>query len=165
MSTFEIANIKPLPSDEILNFGIYLHIVNATAVPPHLVLSINGKSFSLSTKGPALDGNMEQTLRFLKYKKVKTLFVKLKLPLLVTQEDLLHKIRLITSSYPRVDVGVATCLSPIKDFCKEVYDTNASDVQLIFDLLPRLADQELVLEQSSLQFVLLMSHSSSSLSS
>ncbi len=144
MSTFEIANIKPLPNDELLNFGIYLHIVNATTIPPHLVLSINGKVFSLSTKGPVLDGNMEQNLRFLKYKKVKTLFVKLKLPPLVTQEDLLHKIRMITSAYPRVDVGVATCLTPIKDFCKKIYETDASGVQLIFDLLPRLSDKELV---------------------
>ena len=146
MSQFKIANIKPLLHDEFLNSGIYLHIVNATTVPPHLVLSINGKVFSLSTKGPSLDGNMEQTLRFLKFKKVKTLFVKLKLPLLVTQEDLLHKIRLITSAYPRVDVGMATCLTPIKDFCNEVYFTNTNDVQLIFDLLPRLSDQELVEE-------------------
>jgi hypothetical protein len=146
MSKFKIDNIKPLLNDEFLNFGIYLHIVHATTVPPHLVLSINGKVFSLSTKGPSLDGNMEQTLRFLKAKKVKTLFVKLKLPLLVTPKDLLEKIRLITSAYPRVDIGVATCLTPIKDFCSDVYATNINDVQLIFDLLPKLSDQELVEE-------------------
>ena len=144
MSIFTINNIQPLLHDEFLNDGIYLHIVHATTVPPHLVLSINGKIFSLSTKGPSLDGSMEQNLRFLRYKNVKTLFVKLKLPMLVTSTDLLKKIRTIVSAYPRVDIGIATCLTPIKDFCSEMYHTNTSDVQLIFDLLPKLKEQDLV---------------------
>lgn len=146
MSIFTINNINALTHDEFLNNGIYLHIVHATTVPPHLVLSINGKIFSLSTKGPSLDGSMEQNLRFLRFKNIKTLFVKLKLPLLVTQNDLLKRIRTIVSAYPRVDIGIATCLSPIKDFCNEIYHTNTNDVQLIFDLFPKLKEQGLVEE-------------------
>ncbi len=144
MLVFKIDNIKPLVSDELLNHGIYLHIVHATTAPPHLVLSINGKIFALSTKGPSIDGNMEQNLRFLRYKRVKTLFVKLKLPLLISSTDLLKKIRSIVTAYPRVDIGIATCLTPIKEFCSEIYQTNTQDVQLIFDLFPKLKDQQLV---------------------
>ena len=77
MSIFTINNINALTHDEFLNNGIYLHIVHATTVPPHLVLSINGKIFSLSTKGPSLDGSMEQNLRFLRFKNIKTLFVEI----------------------------------------------------------------------------------------
>lgn len=144
MLVFKIDNIKPLVSDELLNHGIYLHIVHATTAPPHLVLSINGKIFALSTKGPSIDGNMEQNLRFLRYKRVKTLFVKLKLPLLISSTDLLKKIRSIVTAYPRVDIGIATCLSPVKLFFEEVYNLSMKDLNYLFQLLPALYSEKLI---------------------
>ena len=126
MSIFTINNINALTHDEFLNNGIYLHIVHATTVPPHLVLSINGKIFSLSTKGPSLDGSMEQNLRFLRFKNIKTLFVKLKLPLLVTQNDLLKRIRTIVSAYPRVDIGIGVVYLVAKIFNRRQTGSNTN---------------------------------------
>ncbi|MFT6747602.1 MAG: hypothetical protein ACJAZ2_001958 [Glaciecola sp.] len=129
---------------EYLKEGVYLLLLNALNVPPHLLLVVSGKVFSITTLGPLLDEDVDKYLRLIDKQKLPTLFVKLSLPTIFTATDLLDKVRSITNSYPRVDVGMATCLNPIKDFCSDIYSVNKKQINLVFDLLDELKLQEAI---------------------
>lgn len=138
-----ISNIC-LANDALLMNDIYLVLLNATNIPPHILLSINGKLFTLTVKGPTVDGELTNLLRLIRKQNTPTLFVKLKVPLLFTMDDLNAEIRKYTLGYNRVDVGIATCLSPIKDFCFSVYKTQVQKINFVFDLIPQLDKQAIV---------------------
>ena len=143
MSKYRIDEIQEL-NEGLLQGGVYLVLMHALTVPPHLLLLVSGKVFSISTMGPAVDEEIGRYLTLIKKRSVKTLFVKIKVPELFTASELREKIRRITLEYPRVDVGVATCLSPIRDFCEETLAIDRSEISLVFDLLDSLKRQEAV---------------------
>lgn len=143
MSDFKILDLLPL-HEEQLKEGVYLLILNARTVPPHLLLTVSGKVYGISTKGPSFDTSVDVYMNYVKKKCVESVFVKLKLPAIYTDKQMLDSVRSIVKAYPRVDIGAATCLSPIKDFMSEVYSTEIHDVHLIFDLLPKLKSQGVI---------------------
>ena len=120
---------------------VYLVLLYATRIPPHLLISINGKIFTLNISGPSVDGELPALLKLIRKKNIETVFIRLALPPLFTLDQLSKEIRSCTLAYPRVDIGIATCLTPIKDFCHTVYDTESKNVNLIFDLLPKLQEK------------------------
>jgi hypothetical protein len=134
-----------LPATEVVLMNdVYLILLHATRTPPHLLLSINGKTFTLSVKGAAVDGELPALLTLIRRKNIETLFIRLTLPALFTLEQLKAEIRSCTLAYPRADIGIATCLTPINDFCHLVYDTESKNINLIFDLLPKLEQKNLM---------------------
>lgn len=139
-SFYKISNLLHA-NDTLLQNDVYLILLYATRVPPHLLVSVNGKIFTLSVKGATVDGELPALLKLIRKKNIETIFIRLALPPLFTIEQLKEEIRSCTLSYPRVDIGIATCLSPIKDFCHSVYDTETKNVNLIFDLLPKLQER------------------------
>ena len=66
------------------------------------------------------------------------------MPPVFTMKKLMDEIRSCTLAYPRADIGIATCLTPIKDFCHSIYDTETKNVNLIFDLLPKLQERKIM---------------------
>ena len=116
----------------------------ATRVPPHILISVNGKLFSLSVKGHLIDADLNLYLRTIQKNKIETLFIKLIIPEIFTMEQLHSSIEKITLSYPKLEAGKITCLAPIKDFCGNVYSTDTSNVNFIFDLLPKLEKQAVI---------------------
>ncbi|MBI34421.1 MAG: hypothetical protein CMP67_03555 [Flavobacteriales bacterium] len=143
MSEFKILNLKPLDEQELYN-GVYLLILNARTIPPHLSLTVSGKVYGISTKGPTFDKDVSLYLNYIKKHSIESVFVRLKLPVIYTDEQMLSSVRKVVKAYPRVDVGAATCLSPIKEFMNSAYQTEIHDVHLIFDLLPKLQDQGVI---------------------
>lgn len=143
MNEYRILDLLPL-ADKQLNDGVYLLILNARTVPPHLLLTVSGKVYGISTKGPSFDQSVDVYLNYVKKKNIESVFVKLKLPAIYTDDQMLDSVRSIVKAYPRVDIGAATCLSPIKDFMNEIYSTEVHDVHLIFDLLPKLKSQNII---------------------
>ncbi|MCB0396311.1 MAG: hypothetical protein KDD36_06645 [Flavobacteriales bacterium] len=137
INSFILNNVLPV-SEEVLNNNIYLMLLHARQAPPHIYLSISGKIFSLGVKGAIIDGHMSQMIRFIKSRRIESLFIQLNMPPLFTPADLSDRIREITLAYPKVDAGIATCLTPVRDFCDEVYGTGIQNIHLIFDLLPEL---------------------------
>lgn len=133
-------NLLPA-NDTLLKNDVFLVLLYARRIPPHLLISVNGKIFSLNLSGPTVDGELPALLTLIRKKNIETVFIRLALPLLFTLEQLKEEIRACTLAYPRVDIGIATCLSPIKDFCHSVYDTETKNVNLIFDLLPKLQER------------------------
>ena len=138
-STYKIFDLLPA-NEVILQNDVYLILLYATRIPPHLLISVNGKIFTLSVKGATVDGELAALLQLIRKKKIETIFIRLNLPALFTIEQLKTEIRNCTLAYPRVDIGIATCLSPINDFCHSVYETEKKNVNLIFDLLPKLQE-------------------------
>lgn len=140
---YKISNLLPA-NDTLLMNDVYLVLLYATRVPPHLLISINGKLFTLSVKGASVDGELAALLKLIRKKSIETIFIRLALPPLFTLEQLKEEIRSCTLAYPRADIGIATCLTPIKDFCHSVYETETRNVNLIFDLLPKLQERNAV---------------------
>ncbi len=137
---YKISNLLSA-NDTLLKNDVYLVLLYASRVPPHLLVSVNGKIFTLSVKGATVDGELSALLTLIRRKNIETIFIKLSLPSLFTIEQLKEEIRACTLAYPRADIGIATCLTPIKDFCHSVYDTETKNVNLIFDLLPKLQER------------------------
>lgn len=140
---FVIQNLQILNEDELYN-GVYLLILHARTVPPHLSLTVMGKVYGISTKGPSFDKDVNIYLNYIKKHNVETVFVRLALPAVYTDQQMLSAVRSVVKAYPRVDIGAATCLSPIKDFMQGAYSTEVHDVHLIFDLLPKLQQQGVI---------------------
>jgi hypothetical protein len=139
-SPYKISNLLPA-TDAVLMNGVYLVLLYATRIPPHLLVSVNGKLFTLSVKGASVDGELSALLTLIRRKKIETIFIRLQMPVLLTMEQLREEIRNCTLAYPRADIGIASCLTPIKDFCHSVYDTDTKNINLIFDLLPKLQER------------------------
>jgi len=155
MSDFKILNLQPLKEEQLYE-GVYLLILNARLVPPHLLLTVAGKVYGISTKGPSFDKDVNIYLNHIKKRNIESVFVKLKLPSIYTDKQMLDSVREVVKAYPRVDIGAATCLSPIKDFMNFNYQTEVHDVHLIFDLLPKLQEQDIIegYYQMNLEFVM-----------
>ena len=143
MSDFKILNLQPLNEQELYR-GVYLLILNARTVPPHLSLTVSGKVYGVNTKGPTFDKDVNVYLNYIKKYSIESVFVQLKLPLLYTDEEMLSSVREVVKAYPRVDIGAATCLTPIKEFMNSAYKTEVHDVHLLFDLLPKLQSQNII---------------------
>src|ERR1035437_3459873 len=144
-SSYKISNLLPA-TDAVLMNDVYLVLLYATRIPPHLLVSVNGKIFTLSVKGANVDGELSALLTLIRRKNIETIFIRLQMPLLFTMEQLQEEIRNCTLAYPRDDIGIATCLTPIKDFCHSIYDTDTKNVNLIFDLLPKLQERNAMRE-------------------
>jgi len=140
---YQIPNILPAQEALLLN-DVFLVVLYATRIPPHLAVSVNGKLFTLTVKGASVDGELRALIRLIHKKNIESLFIKLAVPPVFTLSELNKEIRKYTLAYPRVDVGIATCLSPIKDFCSTVYETDMKNVNFVYDLLPRLYEQKIV---------------------
>lgn len=148
--TYLLHNVLPA-NVALLKRDIYLVLMHANRVPPHIFVCVNGKLFSLSVKGHLLNEDLDIYLRTIRKYKIETLFVKLFSPGILTMEQLLETITRITLSYPRVEPGLIlpdgtriTCLTPVKDFCNSIYKTETKGVKFIFDLLPELEKQGVI---------------------
>ncbi|MBA3972042.1 MAG: hypothetical protein H0X46_07840 [Bacteroidetes bacterium] len=118
--------------------GVFIVIVHATRIPPHIGMVIAGNYHSLSVKGQNINVPVNTLLKNSALRKIPTVFVKIK-PHLTFSEDYLNE-HFITNvrQFKRVDKGVATCLSPLKLFFEEVYSLHLNDVNYLYELLPLL---------------------------
>jgi hypothetical protein len=140
---YRVFNVLPA-NDVVLKNDVFLILLYATRIPPHLLVAINGKIFALGVKCAIVDGELHTLLTHIRRKCIETLFIKLSLPPLFTMEKLKEEIRTCMLAYPRVDIGIATCLTPIKNFCTTIYQIETKNVNLIFDLLPKLEERHVL---------------------
>lgn len=134
---FQLNNIKPA-SSTILSGGVFLVLLNTAKVPPHLGLMANGKWYSLEASGPTINGSISGLLKFISQKNVQTIFIGLSIKNVLVKNDLNEIITKLILQYPKVDVGIATCLTPIKDFCSSVYNLETSNINFVYELIPLL---------------------------
>lgn len=134
---FTLHSILPL-KEEYLMQDVFLVLLHANRIPPHVVILIAGRVFTLTVKGATVDSEIESLIRLIRRGNIETVFVKLNVPPLFTLDQLREQIRKLILAYPRVEVGVATCLDPIKEFCGKIYDPEAGKVNFVYELLPKL---------------------------
>ena len=137
-------------SDDDLLKGIYLAVIHATRIPPHIGLITEGKYHSLSVKGHDVNTPVTALIKNTIQRKIPSLFIKIKSH--TTFSNTYLKEHFITNvlHFPKVDIGVATCLSPLKLFFDEVYNIPMTDINYLFELIPRLYSEELIENTSSL---------------
>lgn len=106
-----------------LESGLYLWVIHADKVPPHIGISTNGLFFSLKANGKDEQLDVLKILHILKRKKVATLFYA------IEPASLKVNVSEVFRPFDCTVHGEITCLSPLK----RIFD--ASDVKLLKDLL------------------------------
>src|SRR4051812_223107 len=72
---------KLLGADEtLLQNGVFLILLHANSIPPHLLVGVHGKIFTLTIKGATVDSELASLLTLIRRKHIGTLFIRLSLP-------------------------------------------------------------------------------------
>lgn len=139
------------PFDETqLQKGVYMVVIHATRTPPHIGLIIGGNYHSLSVKGHDINTSVAALIKNCVQRKISSLFIKIKTH--TTFSENYQKEHFISNikQFPKVDIGVATCLSPIKLFFNEVYNVPLKNINYLFELMPLLYSEQLIETTSAL---------------
>ena len=124
-------------SENIFQKGFYLWILKADQIPPHLLLSYNGKYYNLSVHGKFIGQSIESLLKTIAHKKIKTLIVALK-----EFENLESNISESYNQFDKVEAPLITCFSPIRSLF-QAYGLPPS-AATIHDLLPFLEKNNVI---------------------
>lgn len=119
--------------DKDFSKGIYIILFNATAIPPHLLLSIHGEIFSITDSGRQLGSPLEKLVGFIKRKNVPVLFVEWKTE---NTGSLKTAAREHFMKYDKVVEGKVSCLFPVRDVVAGVLGEEMKQANFIFELLP-----------------------------
>jgi hypothetical protein len=130
----------PLLKNEELEEGVFLCVIHANRIPPHIGISINGKFFSLKAKGKDVNIPIDRIVQLLHTKLIAGLFVKLN-PSLVSEEKVIRVFNLLPSSIE----GKQTCLGPIIEIVGA-----PESVEHIGDLLAYLESDESIIQRITL---------------
>lgn len=128
---------KSFSSESIFNKGFYLWILKVDRIPPHLILSYNGKYYNLSVYGKFIGQSIERLLKTINQKKIKTLVLSL-----TDFENLQSNIVKSYNKFERVEAPGITCISPIKELF-QVY-AYPDSISTIHDLIPLLIKNNVV---------------------
>ncbi len=134
---------KEYKPDE-LKKGVYLVLLNANHLPPHIGLMIDHIYHSLTIKGQELNINGSVLIKNISLRKICAVFIKLKKhPVFSSNfmnESFMEQVKL----FDKVDDNTNTCMSPIRLFFEEFYAIPKENVKLIFDLLIALYKNEFI---------------------
>ena len=136
--------------EEELSKGLFITVIHATRIPPHIGMIADKSYHSLSIKGQDINTPIKALIKNSNIRKIPSLFIKIKphptFSAIYLREHFITNVQ----QFDRVDVGVATCLSPIKLFFEEVYAVSMKNVNYLFELLPVLENEGLIESISSL---------------
>ncbi|MFY9307471.1 MAG: hypothetical protein WAQ28_00330 [Bacteroidia bacterium] len=152
MNTLEqriIGISQPFNETHLLK-GIYIAVIHATRIPPHIGLIIGGKYHSLTVKGQDINTSIEALVKNSFQRKIPSLFIKIKAHPTFSEGYLKEHFITNIQQFPKVDIGVATCLSPIKLFFNEVFDVRVENINFLFELIPVLYAEGLIEHASAL---------------
>jgi hypothetical protein len=133
---FRLKNILPAENKN-LSEGIFIILFNATTLPPHLLLSVNGKIYSITDSGRQMGSSLEKFILFVKRKKIPTILIEWAVKKDFTDyTDLETEIRAVFSKYDKVVAGKVSCLFPIRDVVASLLGNEMKNANFIFELLP-----------------------------
>jgi hypothetical protein len=135
VADFSLKNILPAAASSFSE-GVYIILFNATSIPPHLLLSVNNKIYSITDSGRQLGSSLEKLIAFVQRKKVPSIFVEWKELENWNPGKLESLIREKFSNYDRVVEGKISCLFPIRDVVAEILGNDFQKANFIFELLP-----------------------------
>lgn len=108
MPQFQIKHIESF-HDCVPSQGIFLWILHATKIPPHVGISLDGQYFSLKMNGID-DLAIEQVLKIMLKKEIPSVLVKLK-----ENQAIYKRFLTVKNTYERIIPEKTTCLSPISE--------------------------------------------------
>ena len=148
--SYKLSNINKQFNEEDLLKGLYISVIHATRIPPHIGLIADKKYHSLTVKGQDINTSVNALIKNTIQRKIPALFIKIKAH--TTLSDIYLSEHFITNvkQFSRVDVGVATCLSPLKLFFEEVYNVSTKNINYLYELLPLLDNEGLIEDVTSL---------------
>lgn len=135
MYSFEVSTVKPLRLSDV-EYGIFLWILHADKIPPHIGISKNGFYYSLKVSGKDEHFSVEKLIALLNRKKIASLVIK-------SSENSIRVQQLaeVFDKYQSIENDKHTCLTPIS----EIYFSEPKD--LILSELLNLLNEAGVLEE------------------
>jgi hypothetical protein len=131
--------------------GVWLAILHAQRIPPHIGIIFSGKYNSLTIKENEFNINSELIFKTIEQKKIKSLFLKVNPHPVFSidhQSDIFHE---HLKKFPSVKQNESTCLTPIKLFFEEFYAIPNQKDELLFEFIQKLNDQKYIEYASSCQ--------------
>jgi len=121
-------------ADEIKK-GIYLVLLHANRVPPHIGMMMDNVYHSLSIKGQELNVSGEALLKNIALRKIPSVFLEIQRHPVFSNDYLGECFAEQVKQFDKVNAQGNTCLSPVKLFFCEFYALDGSKIDLVFDLL------------------------------
>lgn len=116
--------------------GNYIIVLQTVRVPPHLLIAVDGRTWSISVSGQLPGEPLEKLFAYIHRKNVPTVFSELRLPDSFTAQRFSELLDQAVSKYPEVHANEVTCLHPIREAAAEVFGELAAEAQFIFELIP-----------------------------
>lgn len=123
-----------------LNKDLWLVVLHANRIPPHVGLLINGNYNSITIKGHELNVNIEALLKTVSQKKIETVFIKIIKHPVFSLNHQLEMFQEMIKKFENVRQFESTCLTPIKLFFQEFYLVSNIEEELLYDFMKRLND-------------------------
>jgi hypothetical protein len=143
LETYTITGIQEADREK-LRKGIYLVSLYATRIPPHIGILGEGNYHSLTVKGKDVNVSLDALLRNITQRQLPTVFIKLNAHPVFSPDFLSEDFASTLERFVRVDIGKATCLTPVKLFFEENWNLDLSAVHFLYELLPFLEKRKLV---------------------
>ncbi|MFZ5551597.1 MAG: hypothetical protein ACOZCO_00670 [Bacteroidota bacterium] len=144
MREYRVNNVLPVSATNLTE-GIYVVMYNATSTPPHILLSVYGKYFSLSVYGLKANEDTFKLLTTAEKKKSKCLFIELDPSALFVENENVRKVcEYVFSGYGEIVENTKTCLFPVRDSLSEIFNKEFSHCQYVFELYDKLVEYGLV---------------------
>jgi len=126
--------------------GLFLVLLKADRIPPHLGLLIESRWFTLDVRGATGDADAQALLQAIERKKIASVFVHLAWPRGLSAEQGRARAKEIFEAYPALGKNEDTCYSPIRDFISAIYGEAFQRTNFVFELLKLLQDNNLLIE-------------------
>lgn len=135
--------------EEDLLKGLFLVVLHANRIPPHIGLIIDQHYHSLTIKGHD-NTSVSALFRNINQRAIPGLFFKIKPHTTFSEYYLREHFLTNMQQFLKVDVDQASCISPIRLFFEEVFNLDISKVNFLYELLPALESKGLIERTSSL---------------
>jgi hypothetical protein len=129
-----IYHFNILSAYESTQDAVHLGLLKVGRIPPHLILCIGEKYFSLEKEKCVVNGDLGMLVAKLKRNGTECLFVRLPN---VAKGDAIQWANGAYLRFPAADNGF-TCLDPIKHFTAKAYGWETEKSTVVFDLLDML---------------------------
>jgi hypothetical protein len=149
LTSYKLSIDKSFKEEDLLK-GLYIGVIYATRIPPHIGIITDKNYNSLTIKGQNINTPVNVLIKNTIIRKIPSLFIKTKPHPTFSEHYLKEHFITNIQQFQRVDVGIATCLSPIKLFFNEVYDLQLDSVNYLYELLPILHSEGLIESTTSL---------------
>ena len=116
--------------------GAYIIVLQVVNVPPHLLIAVNGRSWSISVSGQLPAEPLEKLFSYIHRKQVPTIFTELLLPEGMNADSFCESLDAAVAKYPEVHANTISCLAPIRDAAATVFGDPVNSAQFIFELIP-----------------------------